>query len=141
VCSTCPLIKRKKNKTQICLRWIKIAKKTTAHSQHILYVDALYKIKIKKYKTVCAELAFAKVTFNRMVMIFVYRTCNVFFICYAVILLQYSKRVWSKVGTLIVYMLISCILMPENFFRSGKSWKMYAIFTMFSSSEVCFQHF
>jgi hypothetical protein len=37
-------------------------------------VDALYKIKIKKYKTVCAELAFAKVTFNRMVMIFFYRT-------------------------------------------------------------------
>ena len=26
-----------------------------------------------------------------MVMIFFYRTCNVFFICYAVILLQYSK--------------------------------------------------
>ena len=31
------------------------------------------------------------VTFDRMVMIFFYRTCNVFFICYAVILLQYSK--------------------------------------------------
>jgi hypothetical protein len=27
-------------------------------------------IKRKKYKTVCAELAFAKVTFDRMVMIF-----------------------------------------------------------------------
>ena len=35
-------------------------------------------LKKKKYKTVYAELVFAKVTFNRMVMIF-YRTCNVFF--------------------------------------------------------------
>ena len=43
-------------------------------------MDALYNIKRKKYKTVCAELAFAKVTFDRMVMIF-YRTSNVFFIC------------------------------------------------------------
>jgi hypothetical protein len=33
-------------------------------------VDALYNIKRKKYKTVCAELAFAKVIFDRMVMIF-----------------------------------------------------------------------
>jgi hypothetical protein len=45
-------------------------KKTTAHSQNILHVAALYNIKRKKYKTVCAELAFAKVTFDRMVMIF-----------------------------------------------------------------------
>jgi hypothetical protein len=98
-------------------------------------VDVLYNIKRKKYKTVCAELAFAKVTFDRMVMIF-YKTCNVFFICYAVGLLQYSKSVWSKVGTLTVYMLISCILMPENCFRSGKSCKMYTLFT-----KVSFQHF
>jgi hypothetical protein len=35
----------------------------------------------------------------------------------------YSKSVWSKVGTLTVYMLISCILMPENCFRSGKITK------------------
>ena len=34
--------------------------KTTVHSQNILHVDALYNIKRKKYKTVCAELAFAK---------------------------------------------------------------------------------
>jgi membrane protein required for beta-lactamase induction len=125
---------------KICLKWIKIVKKTTAHSQNMLHVDALYNIKRKKYKTVCAELAFAKVTFYRMVMIS-YRTCNVFFICYAVGLLQYSKSVWSKVGTLTVYMLISCILMPKNCFRSGKSCKMYAIFTMLSSSEVSFRHF
>ena len=67
-------------------------KEPTTHSQNILHVDALYNIKRKKYKTVCAELVFAEVTFDRMVMIF-YRTCNVFFICYAVILLQYSKSV------------------------------------------------
>ena len=35
-------------------------KKPTAHSQNILHVDVLYNIKRKKYKTVCAELAFAK---------------------------------------------------------------------------------
>ena len=45
-------------------------KKTTAQSQNILHVNALYNIKGKKHKTVCAELAFAKVTFDRMVMIF-----------------------------------------------------------------------
>ena len=39
-------------------------KKPTAHSQNILHVDVLYNIKRKKYKTVCAELAF-----DRMVMI------------------------------------------------------------------------
>ena len=85
--------KKKEKKTQICLKRIKIVgKKTTGRSQNILHVDALYNIKRKKYKAVCAELAFAKVTFDRMVMI-LYRTCNVFFICYAVILLQYSKSV------------------------------------------------
>ena len=35
-------------------------KKTTAHSQNMLHVDVLYNIKRKKYKTVCAELAFTK---------------------------------------------------------------------------------
>jgi hypothetical protein len=37
-----------------------VEKKTTAHSQNILHVDVLYNIKRKKYKTVCAELAFTK---------------------------------------------------------------------------------
>jgi hypothetical protein len=83
---------------------------TTAYSQNILHGDALYNIKRKKHK---------KVTFDRMVMLF-YKTCNVFFICYAVGLLQYSKSVWSKVGTRTIYMLISCIFMPENCLRSGK---------------------
>jgi hypothetical protein len=75
----------------------RVVKKTTAHSQNILHVDALYNIKRKEYKTDCAELAFAKVTFDRIVMIF-YRTCNVFFICYAVGLLQearYSRHIYS----------------------------------------------
>ena len=35
-------------------------KTTTAYSQNILHVDVLYNIKRKKYKTVCAELAFTK---------------------------------------------------------------------------------
>jgi hypothetical protein len=35
-------------------------KKPTALSQNILHVDVLYNIKRMKYKTVCAELAFAK---------------------------------------------------------------------------------
>ena len=35
-------------------------KTTTAHIKNILHVDVLYNIKRKKYKTVCAELAFAK---------------------------------------------------------------------------------
>ena len=137
VCSTCKLIKKKK--TQICLKW-KIIVKQTAHSWNILHVDALYSIKRKKYKTVCAELTFAKVTFDRMVMIF-YRTCNVFFICYAVGLLQYSNSVWSKVGTLTVYMLISCILMPENCFRSEKSCKMYAYSQCFQVLRYLFNIF
>ena len=33
---------------------------TTTHSQNILHVDVLYNIKRKKYKMVCAELAFTK---------------------------------------------------------------------------------
>jgi hypothetical protein len=35
-------------------------KTTTAHIKNILHVDVLYNIKRKKYKTVCAELVFAK---------------------------------------------------------------------------------
>jgi hypothetical protein len=37
-------------------------KNPTAHSKNILHVDVLYNIKRNKYKTVCAELAFAKST-------------------------------------------------------------------------------
>ena len=35
-------------------------KNPTSHSQNILHVKVLYNIKRKKYKTVCAELAFTK---------------------------------------------------------------------------------
>ena len=42
----------------------KTCEKTTAHSQNILHGDTLYNIKRNKYATVCAELAFAKVTFT-----------------------------------------------------------------------------
>jgi hypothetical protein len=63
--------------------------KKTAHSQNILHGDSFYNIKRKKYKTVCAELAFAKVDFDRMVMIFFHRICIFVFIIYAVGLLQY----------------------------------------------------
>ena len=113
--------------------------KTTTHSQNILHEDTLYNIKRNKYKTVCAQLAFANFTFNRMVMIF-YRICN--FVLFAMVgLLQYSKTVWSKVGTPTVYKFIRCISMPENGIISRKCCKMNAIFTMLSSSEVSFQHF
>jgi hypothetical protein len=44
----------------------KNCEKTTAHSQSILHVDALYYIKRKKYKTDCAELAFVKVASNAL---------------------------------------------------------------------------
>jgi hypothetical protein len=112
--------------------------KTTAHSQNILHGDTLYNINSNKYKTVCAALTFAKVTLDRMVMILFYRIYNFFFFCYAVGLLQYSKNVWSKVGTPTVYIFIGCTLMPQNCIRSGKSCKIYAMFTMFPSSDVFF---
>ena len=99
--------------------------KTTAHSQNILHGDNLYNIKRKKYKTVCAE-----VTFHIMVIILFNRICIIFFSIYAIGLLQYTKSIWSKIGTHTVYMLTSCILMPENCSINGKSCKMYAIFTM-----------
>jgi hypothetical protein len=39
-------------------------KNPTAHNQNILHVDVLYNIKRKKYKTVCAELAFTLICIN-----------------------------------------------------------------------------
>ena len=61
-------------------------KNATARGQDILHGDTLHSIKRNIYKTVCAELLFAKVTFNKMVMIF-YGICNFYFICEAVGLL------------------------------------------------------
>jgi len=45
----------------------KYKKTTTTARQNILHGNTLYSIKRKKYKTVCAELPFAKVTFDRKV--------------------------------------------------------------------------
>ena len=75
VCLTCNLIMKKKRK--ICLKWIQKCINATIHRQSILYWDILYNIKRKKYKRFCAELALAKVTFDRMFMIF----C-LFFFCF-----------------------------------------------------------
>ena len=58
-------------------------KNTPAHSQNILHLDALYNIKRKKHKNVIQQNGHD----------LFYRTCNVFFICYVVGLLQYSKSV------------------------------------------------
>ena len=80
-------------------------KKPTADSQNILHVDVLYNIKRKKYQTVCAELAFAKSPSTEWSW-FCIELIFVFFICYAVGLLQYSKSAWTKVGTLNVYIYI-----------------------------------
>ena len=75
----------------------KNCEKPTAHSQHILHGDALYmyNLKRKKYKTVCAELALAKVTFDRMVIIFFYR---IFFFFLFAMQLSYcnSQRVYDQ---------------------------------------------
>ena len=43
---------------------------TYKRTQNILHGDTLYYIKRKKYKTVCAELAFVKVTFDRIMFFF-----------------------------------------------------------------------
>ena len=71
-------------------------KKPIAHSQSILHVDALYNIKRKKYKTDWAELAFAKVTFERMVMIFFIEL--VMFSLFAIMHLDYCniQRVFDQ---------------------------------------------
>jgi len=72
---------------------------TTTPRQNILHEYTLYNIKRKKYKTVCAELAFTKVTFDSIDMAFC-GICDIFcFIYYAVGLLQYSKSARSKLGT------------------------------------------
>jgi len=66
MCSTCNLVKEK---AQIYLKWMKNVK-MQQHIVKIVYMGILC-IKRNKYATVCAELPFAKVTFDRMVMIFI----------------------------------------------------------------------
>ena len=93
----------------------------------------------KKYKTVSAALAFAKVTFDRMVMNFFYIEFvifSLFAIAYPVcswIIAIFKECKYDKRRHPTVYMFISCILMSQNCIRSGKSCKMYAI------SIQCFQ--
>jgi hypothetical protein len=141
VCSTWKLIKRKKKKHKFVLNESKLWEKNQQDVVKIFYMWMLcITLKERNTKRFVQNWHSSKSP-SQNGHAFFYRTCNVFCICYAVGLLQYSKSVWSKVGTLTVYMLISCILMPENCFRSGKSCNMYAIFTMFSSSGVSFQHF
>jgi hypothetical protein len=86
-------------------------KKTTAHGQNILTLQE------RNTKWFVQNWHSPKLPSTERSWFFI-------FICHAVGLLQYSKSVWSKVGTLTVYMLISCILMPENCSRGGKSCKM-----------------
>ena len=72
----------------------KNCEKNPAHSQNILHVDALevcITLKERNTKRFVQNWHLPK-SFDRMVRIFFYRTCNVFFICYAVGLLQYSKN-------------------------------------------------
>ena len=129
----------KKKKTQICLKWIKIVKKQQ-HIVKIFYMGILcITLKERNAKRFVQNWHLPKSPSDRMVMIFIE---FVFFFLYLLCSLNITVfSVWSKVGTLTVYMLISCICMPENCLRSGKSCKMYAIFTMFSNSDVPFLHF
>ena len=81
----------------------------------------LITLKEKKYKKDFAE-------FDRMVMIYME-------------FVIFSLFAMPKVETPTVYIFISCILMPQNCIRSGKSCHMYTIYTMFSSSKIPFLHF
>ena len=67
-------------------------KKPTARSQTILHVDALYNIKRKNTKRFVQNWHSPKSP-SQNGHAFFYRTCNDFFICYAVGLFQYSKIV------------------------------------------------
>ena len=86
--------------TQICLKWIQKCKQKNKkqNNDSICYMGILCITSKERNKPVCAELPFGKITCDRFVMIF-YGICNFCFISYAVGLLQYSKSVWSKVGT------------------------------------------
>ena len=101
----------------------------------ILHGDAFYNIKRKIYKKDFAELPFVNVVFDRMVMIYMEFVIFYLFAMH----LDYCniQRVYDQLGrNSTVYIFISCILMPHNCIRSGKSCHMYAIFTMFSSSKI-----
>ena len=82
----------------------------TATNVPILHGDTLYN-KRTKYKKNFAELPFANVVFDRMVMIF-YGICNFCFICYALGLLPYSKSVWSN-----------CLHIHKLYFNASKLYQ------------------
>jgi len=73
-------------------------------------MDTLYNILRNKYKTVCAELPFVKVTFDRIDMFFV----ELCFIYYEVRLLQYSKIPRCMLGSVTLYIFIGCILISQK---------------------------
>jgi len=60
--------KKKTKKTFICE---KCRNATAYSSQNVLQGNTLYYMKWVKYKTVCAELAFAIATLDRMVVAFI----------------------------------------------------------------------
>jgi hypothetical protein len=73
--------KKKKQKAKNCLQWVKVVKKN--NSQNILHVDILNNIKKKKYKMICADLAFAKspstewsLFYIELIIIFLYLLCS-----------------------------------------------------------------
>jgi hypothetical protein len=61
--------------------------------------EFLLLFKRKKYKTVCAELAFAKSPSTEWSWFCIELIILFLYLLYAVGLLQYSKSVWTKVGT------------------------------------------
>jgi hypothetical protein len=62
----------------------------------------LYTIKRKKYKTVCAELAFTKSPSTEWSWFCIKLIIHFLYLLDSWII-PYSKSVWSKVGTLTVY--------------------------------------
>jgi hypothetical protein len=74
---------------------------------------------------------------DRIVMIFIEFVFFFLYLLCSLIITVFS--VWSKVGTLTVYMLISCILMPENvgkrlqnvchIYNTFKFWSIFSIFS------------
>ena len=103
-------------------------KKPTAHSQNILHVDVLYNIKRKKYKTVCAELAFAKSPSTEwswfcieLVIVFLYLLCSWIIAMFKECLIKSrnSHCLYRYQVTLIVFGLFFCFQMNRNLVGSN----------------------
>jgi hypothetical protein len=122
----CSNSKLKRKKTQICLKWIKIVKKQQ-HIVNIFYMWMLcITLKERNTKRFVQNWLSSKSPSTEWSWFFIELVMFCLFAC----ILQYSKSVRSKVGTRTVYMLIICILMHENCFRSGKSCKMYLAYSI-----------